>query len=74
MGLQNAGVAALAYDAGGPLQPQLVPQQGHTMLMMLAAWGWRNPGVAVMLVGHNLCSRQEASDADDAGPAEPEKP
>ena len=48
--------------------------QGQLMLMMLAAWRWRNPGVAVMLVGHNLCSRQEASDADDAGPAEPEKP
>ena len=24
VGLQNAGVAALAYDAGGPLQPQVV--------------------------------------------------
>ena len=24
VGLQNAGVAALAYDAGGPLQPEVV--------------------------------------------------
>ena len=73
MGLQNAGVAALAYDAGGPLQPQLVPQQGHTMLMMLAAWGWRSPGVAEFtadaggLLQPQLVSPARASDAGRVG-------
>ena len=71
MGLENE--AADADDAGRTLGWQLLlmmlvglcnhklcRRQGQLRLMMLAAWGWRSPGVA--------------ADADDAGRVGLEKP